>query len=188
MQSDQLNQDYSAVLVGEVTGNWNPAGALGFDLSEWKRADTFGFNLSAVGGKENAQAEEPAQETGITVKVQRQASADEEWNLTVADVTGKGIIAYQFDLYYDSTLIKAGEQACEVSGTMSEQMTAICRVNEAGVLKVAVFGIAPLTGEGTLLRLKLKAVGRAAGASSLSLQNFMFNEGVPSEVLIKGQW
>ena len=102
-------------------------------------------------------------------------------NLTSADVTGKGIIAYQFDLLYDAKLIEPQSVSCDVSDTMSSRMTAICNVSEPGVLKVVVFGTTPMTGEGTLLKLNFKAVGKAAKRSALTLQNFMFNEGVPTK-------
>ena len=106
-------------------------------------------------------------------------------NLTAAETTDKGIIAYQFDLLYDPKLIELQSAPCDISDTMSSGMTVICRASETGVLKVVVFGTTPIACEGTLLKLKFNKIGKAAKTSPLSLQNFMFNEGVPTAVTVK---
>ena len=53
---------------------------------------------------------------------------------------------------------------------------------------MVVFGATPLMGSGTLLKLNFKVVGMAGKTSPLTFQNFMFNEGLPSAITVKGQW
>lgn len=177
VQSSQMNQDYSAILVGEVTGNWNPAGALGFDLLR-------------VESEPTAEADKTGQPVAVSARLSRAAAEDTTltFNLSAADVTGKGILAYQFDVLYDAAVIEPQAASCDASKTLSGGMTAICRMSEPGVLKVMVYGTTPMTGEGTLLKLNFKMIAARGSASGLSIKDFMFNEGVPSAVTVKGQW
>jgi hypothetical protein len=191
VMTNQTNQDYSAILVGDVTGNWNPAGALRFDLSTWNPTEPLRFDLSAAESGQTRQAEKAAKAEGVTVTAQRNESAGEKvmtLNLTATETTGEGILGYQFELLYDAAVIEPQAISCDVSETISSGMTAICRVSEPGVLKVVVFGATPLTGEGTLLKLNFKMVGTRGSTSGLSIENFMFNENLPSAVTVKGQW
>lgn len=176
VQTNQTNQDYSAILVGDVTGNWNPAGPLHPKLSELKddltkQTDKTGQQVAVTAGTNQAVEEREA----LTV------------DLTATKTTGAGILGYQLEVLYDAAVIEPQEMGCDVSETISRGMTAICRVSESGVLKVVVFGAAPLSGEGTLLKLNFKVVGARGSTSPFSIRNFMFNEDNPQEVAIDGQ-
>jgi hypothetical protein len=99
--------------------------------------------------------------------------------ITVSDTTGLGIIAYQFELHYDSTVIMPRANAVEVAGTLSSQLTAVYNPNMPGILRVAVYGAYPLSGAGNLINIKFTAVGAAGSVSPLTWVNCMFNEGNP---------
>ncbi len=107
--------------------------------------------------------------------------------LNVSDTTGRGIIAYQFDLHYNPAVIQPQANAVEVAGTISSGLSAVFNPNMPGLLKVAVYGAYPLSGTGTLLNFKFVAVGPAASTSPLSFTNFMFNEGNPGSTVLDGQ-
>ena len=107
--------------------------------------------------------------------------------VTVANTTGLNIIAYQFDLVYDPTVIQPQESAVETGGTLSSNLSAVYNPNTPGLLKVAVYGAYPLTGSGTLIKLKFKAVGAIGSGSSLRWVNFMFNEGNPRANPVNGE-
>ncbi|MDQ3042029.1 MAG: hypothetical protein M3R11_06570, partial [Acidobacteriota bacterium] len=176
--TNQTGQDYSAILVGDVTGNWNPAGALRFDFS--------------AGSDLTTQAKKAAKEEGVKVIAQANELVAEETattlNLTATETTGEGILGYQFDLFYDPTVIEPQAVGCDVTETLSNGMTAICHASESGVLKVVVFGATHLTGSGTLLKLNFKSIGAKGWTPAFTIKNFMFNEGLPNAVTVKGQW
>jgi hypothetical protein len=103
--------------------------------------------------------------------------------ITASDLTNQGIIAFQFNILYDPTVITpAGTNfGCSTNGTLSEAagMIATCNVAPAGTLRVAVYGAYPLSGSGTVLNLKFAtATGALPGAvSSLNFDNiYFFNE------------
>jgi len=175
--TNQTDQDFSAILVGDVTGNWNPAGPL--------RAE-----LSVVESEQTTQIEKAAKE-GVTVAAQRsQVAADKAGltvDLTATETVGGEILSYQFDLLYDAAAIEPQAVGCDVAETISRGMTAICHASESGVLKVVVFGATPMSGTGTLLKLKFNVIGATGSTLPLTVKNFIFNEGLSSAVTIKGQ-
>ncbi len=108
-------------------------------------------------------------------------------DLTATETTGADLLGYQFELLYDAAVIEPQAVSCDVSDTISHLLTAICHVSESGVLKVVVFGATPISGSGTLLKLKFNMVGTSGSTSPLTIKNFMFNEDSPQEVLTDGQ-
>ena len=107
--------------------------------------------------------------------------------ISVADTTGRGIIAYQFDLHFDPTVIQPQGTPVEVSGTLSSGLAAVYNPFNPGLLKVAVYGAYPLTGSGTLIKLRFKAVGAVGSVTQVRWSNFMFNEGNPASSPTDGQ-
>lgn len=176
VQTNQTNQDYSAILVGDVTGNWNPSGPLQSEVS-------------VVESGQSRQTEKAAKEV-VTVTASANESAAEKAaftvNLTAMETTGAGILGYQFELLYDAAVIEPQAASCDMSETMSREMTAICRVSETGVLKVVVFGTKPMSGMGRLLKLKFNVIGATGWTSPMRIENFIFNEDSPQEVTIDG--
>lgn len=77
--------------------------------------------------------------------------------LTVNDLTGRGITAFQFHLDYTPTVIDPSGSGfgCSTSGTISGNAgsTATCNVETDGTLLVAVHGSNVMTGSGTVLNL-----------------------------------
>lgn len=177
VQTNQTNQDFSAILLGEVTGNWNPATPL-FDglASEADRKsenDKAGAAVSV-----NAPANQFALEnSAFTV------------NLAVSNTTGEGIFGYEFDLLYNENVILPQISPCDSVGTVSAGRSVICNAVTPGFLRVVVFSTSgtPMSGAGTLLKLKFNAIGVAGNTSPLTIRNFIFNEGVPQDATTDGQ-
>ena len=101
--------------------------------------------------------------------------------ISSSDLTTEGVIAFQFNILYDPTVITpAGVNfGCITDGTLSGNagMTASCNVSPVGVLRVAVYGAYPMSGSGTVLNLKFATVGGAGSNSTLDFQNlYFFNE------------
>jgi hypothetical protein len=157
VNTNQTGQDYIALLMGDVTGNWNdPTSIIG------SRANTTrgpkGISIAA-GNASGASGSE------IVVPV------------TIGDVSGKGVLAYQFEMNYDAAVLAPAANPVEVGGTMSDTMSVTANADTPGVLRVVVFGALPMNGQGTLLNLKFTAIGAAGTTSPLSWQIFMLNEG-----------
>ncbi len=155
VNDNQTGQDYIALLMGDVTGNY-------LDPSATRPAPVRGGGKGTqviVGDGSGSP------KSAITVPV------------SVADTTGKGIVAYQFDLTFDPKVIEPQAIPVEIVGTISDKMIVTANKETPGLLKVVVFGALPLESKGLLLNLKFTAVGDEGSTSPLTLENFMFNEG-----------
>ncbi len=156
------DENYSALLMGEVSGNWTNSAA-----------------RPATGP-----------ERGIVVSAPDLATpADDEVIIpvTVQGAMNKGVIAYEFDLRYDPTVIQPQADPVGVAGTASRGMSIAVNAKEAGILRVAVYGTLPLDENGLLLNLKFDAVGAPGAVSPLTWERLMFNEGDPAVTPADGQ-
>ena len=166
--TNQTNKDYTAILMGDVNGDWDDPVSRSVSKSEAERTAAATVNVTA-----------PTQFTNV--------GSNFDASITVGNTSAENIISYQFDLVYNSSVIQpqAGNP-CDVSGTISSNLAAFCNPATPGLLKVAVFGSAPLNGAGILLKLKFTAVGLAGSSSPLTLQTFKFNNGTPPNTLTSG--
>lgn len=102
----------------------------------------------------------------------------------VTEVTGEGIIAYQFSVVYNSELLTA--TGIETSGTLSgNNWTVFENIQEPGIITVGAFGTGELSGSGELLKLKFDVNG-IEGSSFLGFAEFAFNSGNPVPILQNG--
>jgi hypothetical protein len=158
-------EDYSALLMGEVSGNWTDTGA---------RPE----------GSDNGEQEYIA----VTAPQVITSSGNEFLiPVNVAGVSNKGIIAYEFDLRYDPTVIQPQEKPVEMKETASRGLSVVTNVDEPGLLRVVVYGPMPIDQDGVLLNLRFTAVGKPGSVSPLTWERILFNDGEPGTVVADGQ-
>ena len=103
--------------------------------------------------------------------------------VTVEDITGKGVISFQFTAAYDATKINI--TGASISGTISSGLnTPVVNTATAGQIRIAVAGTSPLTGAGTLINLNATII--ATGSSTVALSALQFNEGTPAVAGLSG--
>lgn len=157
VNTNQPGQDYVALLMGDVTGNWNdPTSIIGSRATTTRGSKGIAITAGNANGSPGSE---------IVVPV------------TVGDVSGKGVVAYQFEISYDPAVLAPAENPVEIGGTMSDTMSVTVNSDTPGVLRAVVFGALPINGEGNLLNLKFTAIGEVGASSPLSWQQFMLNEG-----------
>ena len=158
------NQDYSALLMGEVSGDWNNSGA------------------------RPAAAAGPLKESAVAIPTTK-AAANSEFVVPVStsDAKGKGIIAYEFDLRYDPFVVRPSSSPIDLAATVSRGLSFAVNADEPGILRVAVYGAMPIGENGVLLNLRFLAVGKPGTVSSLTWERIMFNEGEPRMTAANGQ-
>ena len=159
-------KDYRAYMLGDVDGDWNPAGA--------NRPFT-----AAAGDKNAVWASLPA------------ISADPGSEITVPlrldNMTARNAVSYQFDIEYDATVLSAAQAAASIEGTMGESLSIAFNATQPGLIKVAVYGALPVTGDGVYANLRFKVIGAGGSVSPLNLSNFMFDDNTTPVASTGGQ-
>ncbi len=175
--SNASGEDYIALLIGEVSGNWNPA-------THPRPAGKAGS------GKRKLESEDGGPERGIEVKLPPVATPVEKEIIIPVSVQGsadKGIISYEFDLRYDPTVIQPLKDPVDVANTVSRGLMVVTNPYEPGLLRVVVYGPMPIDEDGLLLNLRFGAVGAPGSISPLSFERIMFNEGEPLVTVADGR-
>ena len=158
-------EDYSALLMGEVSGNWG---------------DPSPFRPALGGG--------PERRVAITAP-----HLVTPWNrqiivpIGVQGTTNKGIIAYEFDLRFDPLVMQPQAIPVDVAGTVSRGLTAVANAQEPGLLRVAVYGVMPIDGNGVLLNLRFTPIGATGSVSPITWERILLNEGSPRVQVTDGQ-
>ncbi|MFN0278238.1 MAG: cohesin domain-containing protein [Pyrinomonadaceae bacterium] len=163
----QTGQDFVGLLIGEVTGNWIPGSARSDDSLENQPTE----NESIVIGLPHLVT--PADNEVIIPVVVRGSAT-------------KQIISYEFDLRYDPLVIQPQENPVDVAATVSRGLFVVANAEEAGILRVVVYGPMPIAEDGILLTLKFNPVGVPGLLSPLTFERILFNEGDPQATVADG--
>lgn len=155
VNSDYTGEDYVALLMGDVSGNWHQA------ITPARPAILDGEKPLAI------EAPEVLAASGSTVTIP----------ISIGDTSRSRIVSYQFDLRYNSSVIEPISEPVEVSGSLSDRMVVTANPTEPGVLRVVVFGSEPLVGSGELLKLRFNVIGPVESSTEITWENFIINEG-----------
>lgn len=166
--SDISGQDYTAYLMGEVSGNWNNNGTGG-------------------GGTRPEVATPGGGETVISAPSVSSASHVITVPVKIENAMNKGIISYEFDLRYDPSVILPTANPVSFGHTVSRGFSVAFNSTEPGLLRVAIYGAIPLKADGGLVNLRFQAVGPAGSVSPLIWERMMLNEGDPAAIPVDGQ-
>jgi uncharacterized repeat protein (TIGR01451 family) len=148
------NENFEAVLVGEVTGNWTAPAARSDSPEE--EADRLA----------DVTSDEP--KGGFAVPV------------TIEDTSGKGVLAYEFTVLYDPDTMTAADAAVDTFGTLSQGWTVVHNSRKPGEIRVVAFGTSELSGGGALVNLRF---AQSDSKTRIRLTDLRFNESsVPVEV------
>jgi hypothetical protein len=190
LSSSQANQNFQAILVGDTDGNWMPSGAQPAD--EGNRAApasptvTVNVSLPHVPGA-----------MGSVISVP----------MTVGDVTGQAVRAYDLQVTFNAAIIKPcvanecgggpTEKPFDKNSTLSQDMTVTANTNNTGHLILSAFQTDDMIGSGTLINLRFHVVGAPGQNSPLTFEDytdpnptfhpgFRFNAGNPQAATTNG--
>jgi hypothetical protein len=176
VSTNVVDEDYKALLMGEVSGNWantaaRPKGTM-------------------AGGHELISTDERTEERRITATAQSVVSNTGKEifiPVNVAGVAGKEIISYEFDLIYDPLVIQPFNNPVDVTGTSSRGFSVVTNPSEPGLLRVVAYGPMPIGENGVLLNLRFVTVGSVGSVSPLTFERMMFNEDESEVTLTNGR-
>ncbi len=129
--SDQTGQNYSGVMVGDVTGNGSPTSPQAKPAAPLAN---IAVSLPTITTPANTVAT-------LTIPV------------TVGNLTGLGVTDYAFTVSFDATKIQPSGAFFSTAGTLSSGMTVVPNAGTTGQLRIAAAQVNNLTGSGTLINL-----------------------------------
>ena len=156
--SNQIGENYDAILMGDVTGNWTAPNPFAGYVNNENQIKQNAVTVNLPNGY-------APQGQIITVPV------------TVGDTSSQGILAYDFALQFNSSVLRLDSiEPVNKTGTVSSQFTVTANPDVSSRLLVSAFGVQPLAGTGTLLNLRFRVIGQAGDVSPLTWERFKFNE------------
>jgi hypothetical protein len=155
LNSDQAGQDFTAALLGDVSGNWSAGGGQALSQRWLKVADT------AVLALDDLYAE-PGERITVTLAL----------TLSQAQMFAADVL-----LGYDPAVASAVSVApADLAGGFS----LAANLNPPGQVRLAMAGATPITDSGPLLNLVFDIVGNMGAASALQIIDADLNEGAIS--------
>ena len=165
--TDYLDQNYSAYLMGDVNGDWNNLGPNRPAM------------IASTGSKDAVKA-------SIPVRFDAAAGTEIRVPITIDNLAGKAMTSYQFDIAYDPDVLEPATIAAQIADTMGDGLSVVSNAPEPGLLKVAVYGAIPVSGDGVYANLIFKVVGAAGTESEIRIADFRFNDGTDEAIAAGG--
>ena len=162
--ADQTDQDFTAVLLGDVSGSWSVARAAGAGIRAHSAADGVTATLSlpeAVG--------RPGHELTVSLTL----------DLPQGEALGVGVT-----IAFDPTVISPIHV---IAGSLAKTWSVAANLTLAGEVRVAMAGATPVTTGGELLQLVFAVVGPSGSETDLALTHGQLNEGAIPLQLIDGR-
>lgn len=157
LSTDQTGQDFTAILIGDVSGNWG-AGGVGSHLKSGSSAELA------------LQSTKTLTESQVTVGLMLSM---EQGSLYGADIV----------LGYDTAVVSALSVA---KTSLAQNFSMATNLNQAGQVRIAMAGATPIISGGLLLTATFDVVGQPGTISPLRIVSASFNEGAITTTLSSG--
>ncbi len=165
MGTDKVD-DFTGYMMGDVDGDWSETGA----------------NRSMENSNPSANAV-----IGSLPTVQADAATRVTVPFRIDNLAGKSVRSTQFTVTYDPAVVEAVVGAASVQGTSAASLGVVSNVPTPGILKVAVYGAMPASGDGVYVNLTFTVRGAAGASTPLSISGFRFNANTDEVTSVDGQ-
>ncbi len=164
--SNQTNQDYDALLIGDVDGNWTPAAPdpASFQKSQAPSATNLALSLPSVVA--------PPGSTDVSIPVMVNGTL----------TNGDFVLGYTIEISFDPSVLVPHSPSFNTTGTVSSTGVVTENTGVSGRLRLVVDFQNPLifTGQQTLIILRFDVVGTQGQMSGLNWFFTEFGSGPPA--------
>jgi hypothetical protein len=126
-----------------------------------------------------------AQVSVTVANIQTQQDSVIKVPVIVSDLSGYGIISYQFRVVYDSMIIKAIGVSAENTLT-APWGNAVANVDSSGIMIIGAFGVKELARGDTLINLVFDVLANPGDSSYVLLEDVQFNKDYPQAIVVNG--
>ncbi|MCU1267804.1 MAG: fervidolysin [Acidobacteria bacterium] len=184
LMAAQTDQNFAAILVGDVTGNWT-------GLPEESLPDAVTAPTLSRSWARSIVAQTSPLAAGTTIATSLPNQSDSSGGLatiaiTIGDTTGKDVFSYELEMVFDPNVLQPQTTPFDAFGTLSTGWIINANTTTVGHLRVNAFNTGAMTGQGTLLFLKFNVVGAANSQTPLTWTGFDFDEGTPAATSTNG--
>jgi hypothetical protein len=197
-------EDYEAILVGDVSGNWAPPQSPPQNLSATEEmsaeANTKGDTNRAKNSGESTESAVMGATVTVSLPVNATAAAGSTVTIPVtigALPANTSIESFDFSVFFDPNVLQPTSPAGSNVGTLSANCSVFANSPSSGkVIVSGACGQQPITtGSGTLFNLTFTVIGTANQQTVLSFTDpvtntteFEFNNGTPAAATNNGQF
>jgi hypothetical protein len=169
LNSDRANQNFTAVLIGDVSGNWQ-AGAPGPQL---QGAQLQGAQLQGA----QLQGAQLQGLVGLSLPEITASQGDSGTLPLSVERMGSDIFSLDLVLTYDPALLRIESVT---AGDAAGNMGLAANLEEAGIVRVGLAGSEPLAQDGVLVDLAFEVIGELTGPTDVAFERSSINEGAVS--------
>jgi hypothetical protein len=167
LAGNQSNQDFTAILIGEVTGNWTASGPDGESSYSptWIEKDT----------------DTPLPSDSVTVALPSMTAAPGSTIIVpvnVTDLTNRGVMALDLDVVFDPSIMQPQLVPFDTDGTLAAGMLVTANTADPGHLIVSAFQTTDIAGSGKLIYLRFSIVGASGQATALGFEDYTDENGI----------
>jgi Concanavalin A-like lectin/glucanases superfamily/Cohesin domain/Carboxypeptidase regulatory-like domain/Dockerin type I domain len=182
------NENYVAMLVGEVSGNWTPPSVLAEpDQSEkdaWKQSEPITLPIMPPQDAGDSRPDAAFAPIDLSMPTNATASNGSTVVIPVTMANSNTISGYQFAVTFDPTVLQPANPAVTTAGTLSSTFNVVSDVNTSGRLGIsAAGGNNTITGAGTLINLSFTVAGGPQSTTNLNFTNIRFEDIVGNQIL-----
>src|SRR4029453_16761040 len=116
LDQNLTGQDFRAVILGDVTGDWSPTGP----------------------NRPMGQSESSSSVRAMLPITEASAGSIISVPFRLSELEGQGVLSYQFDVRYDPAVITPRQVPIDLTGTNAANLGVAYNIPEPGLLKVAV--------------------------------------------------
>ena len=159
LSSDRTGQDFTAILLGDVSGNWS-SGGQGMLLASIQPAAVQDVTATLSLGQGYVA---PSQRVTVPLSI---------------TLTQGQLYAADINLTYDPAVVTA---VTVLKGSLVTNWSVVSNPQTPGVIRIAMAGATPVVSSGELLQVVFQAVGASGTGTDLTLTRSDLNEGaIPS--------
>jgi len=167
-------QDFTAILMGDVTGNWTSSSSI-YQPEQKSFTDRMVNDIDFKMPKSNGES------SGIRSRwaesVADKKSADEIIEIPITVNGALDLLSYDAVISFDEeTLEPVLEAPVRAIGSLSTNFNLVVNRSEPGRMRIAAYGIVPVVGDGDLLYLRFRV--KRSGEAKVSFDSLILNEQV----------
>jgi hypothetical protein len=157
VNTSQINQNYTGLLMGDVSGDWTASMMRAADPAvSWLSMDALLVSAPLMDASSGKQ---------VTIPIR------------IDNLGGTSVSSYQFDIEYDPKVISPEQLAATLEGTMGSGLTVVSNSPVAGLLKVVVYGAIPVVGDGVYANVRFTVNASAGTSTPINITNIRINDG-----------